>query len=485
MVDEAVSPREWLALAVILILALVLRVIGLNAGLWYDEILTLTDFIREPLGKLLTDFSSLNNHMFYSLQAKASVALFGESPWALRLPAMLFGLGSIVTLWLLGRMAAGRRVALLAALLLAVSYHHVWFSQNARGYTGLLFWTSLATLLLARGLQNPRLTTWTGYSLCLAAAMYTHLSAGFFFAAHALVYAIVWLRGQRDWRPIYGFALGGLLTLLLHAPLFDQVFAAMHTVSSGKTSSAMAEWVNPLRTLREILASLDGFGPLAPLALAGALLLVGLGIHAMWRRAPVIVAAYLLSIPVALLLLLALDFRIWPRYFFVDIGFIYLCVAAGAVKLADILAKSVRRPQFAPWLLATGSLVMLAASGVLLARNYAHPKQDFAGALVLIATNRAPGDVATSIGLATEPIHSYFEPAWPVLATAADLDALQGRRIWVVTAFDDHVLAGQEALLARIQHGYDLAGSFDGTLGGGTVKVYRSRAVNMEVGAND
>lgn len=475
MADEPILRREWIALAVILVLALVLRVIGLNAGLWYDEILTLTDFIREPIGKLLGDFSSLNNHMFYSLQAKAAVALFGESPWALRLPAMLFGLGSIVTLWLLGRMAAGRNAALLAALLLAISYHHVWFSQNARGYTGLLFWTSLATLLLARGLRNPRIGTWTGYALCLAAAMYTHLSAGFFFAAHALAYVIVWLRGQRNWRPLYGFALGGVLTLSLHLPLFDQVLAAMHTVSSGKTSSSMAEWVNPMRTLREIVASLDMLGRLAPLVLAGALLLVGLGIHAMWRRAPVIIAIYLLSIPVALALLLALDFRIWPRYFFVDIGFIFLCVAAGAVALADALAALTGRPKFAPWLLTAGMVVIIAASGVLLARNYAHPKQDFAGALALIAAERSPGDVATSIGLAAEPMHSYFEPRWPVITTAVDLDALQGHRVWVVTAFDDHILAGQEALLAVIQHDYDLAGTFEGTLGGGTVKVYRSR----------
>ena len=474
--EEPVSRNEWLALAAILLLALVLRVIGLNAQLWYDEILTLTDFVRKPYGELVGDFSSLNNHMFYSLQARASMLVFGESAWALRLPAMLYGVASLVVLWLIGREAAGRRAALLAVLLLAISYHHVWFSQNARGYTALLFWTSLATLLLARGLRTPRLSLWTGYAVCVAAAMYMHLSAGFFFAAHALVYVVVWLRGQRDWRPVYGFVLGGLLTMLLHLPLYAQVLKAMNVVSSGKTSSAMAEWVNPLRTLREITASLDSFGPLAPLALGGALLLVGLGINAMRRRAPVIVAVYLLSIPVALALLVALDFRIWPRYFFVDIGFVFLCVAAGAVALADWLAARIGRPNLANALLVAGTLVMVAASSLLLVRNYARPKQDFAGALALIAAQRAPDDVATSIGLASAPLKSYLAPGWPVIATEADLNALEGRRVWIVTAFDDHVLAGQEATMARIAREYNLAASFDGTLGGGTVKVYRKTA---------
>lgn len=474
--ETPVSGREWLALAAILLLALALRVIGLNAPLWYDEILTLTDFVRQPYGTLIGDFSSLNNHMAYSLQARAAILIFGESPWALRLPALLYGMASLVVLWRIGRIAAGPRAALLAVLLLALSYHHVWFTQNARGYTALLFWTSLATLLLARGLAHPKLSTFTGYALCLAAAMYTHLSAGFFFAAHGLVWLWLWLRGQRDWRPAYGFALGALLTLALHLPLYAQVLKAMNTVSSGKASSAMAEWVNPLRTLREITASLDSFGPLAPLALAGALLLIGLGINAMRRRAPVIVAAYLLSIPVALALLVALDFRIWPRYFFVDIGFVFLCVAAGAVALADWLAARIGRPNLSNALLVAGTLVMVAASSLLLVRNYTHPKQDFAGALALIAAQRAPGDVATSIGLASAPLQSYLAPDWPVITGDADLDALAGRGVWVVTAFDDHVLAGQDATMARIVREYKLAASFDGTLGGGTVKVYRKPA---------
>jgi uncharacterized membrane protein len=485
---EPVSRSEWLALAAILLLALGLRFYGLEAGLWYDEILTLTDFVRQPFGELIGDFSSLNNHMLYSLQARASVLAFGESVWALRLPAVLYGVASLVVLWLIGREAAGRRAALLAVLLLALSYHHVWFSQNARGYTALLFWTSLATLLLARGLRMPRFGLWTGYGICVAAAMYTHLSAGFFFAAHALVYGVVWLRGQRDWRPVYGFVLGGVLTLLLHLPLYDQVLAAMNVVSSGKSESAMAEWVNPMRALREIMDSLDSLGPLAPLALSGALLLVGLGINAMRRRSPVIVAVYFLSVPVALAMLVGLDFRIWPRYFFVDIGFVFLCVAAGAVALADALALILGRPKFAAWLLVAGAVVMIGASAMLLVRNYARPKQDFAGALALIANDRVPGDVAASIGLAAAPMKSYLQPEWPVIVSTVDLNRLEdmrdagnhtgGNRVWIVTAFDDHVMAGQNKVMARIKAEYELVGAFEGTLGGGTVKVYRAAKVD-------
>lgn len=481
--------ERWEAwtLVAILVLAAVARIIGLDAGLWYDEIYTLTHYVRAPLGQVLTDFSSLNNHMFYSLQAKASVALLGENAWTLRLPAVLFGLGSLVLLWAMARIPAGKVATLFAALLMAISYHHVWFSQNARGYTGILFWTSLATLLLIEGLKRPDWRIWTAYGVSVAAGMYTHLSAGFFFASHALVYAAAWLTrstprlapyaGLRDIRPVFGFALGGVLTLLLHLPLLGQVLVAMNKVSEGKTTSSMAEWVNPLRALQEIADSLSAFGPLAPVALGGVLLVFAVGAVALWRRAPLLVAVYALSIPLALGLLVLLDFRIWPRYFFVDIGFVLLCLALGAQGLCIWVTGLLRMPKLEGPLFATGVLVASAASLVLLVRNYEHPKQDFDGAMNLIAAQRGPGDVATSLGLASEAIHSYFAPEWPVVGNASDLATLEqsSKRVWLVTAFDDHVRPEQDSALKRVKNSFVLVRELDGTLGGGTVKIYRSR----------
>lgn len=481
--------ERWEAwtLAAILIVAAGARIAGLDAALWYDEVFTLTHYVRAPLGQVLTDFSSLNNHMFYSLQAKASVALLGESAWAMRLPAMLFGIGSLVLLWAMARAPAGRVATLFAVFLMAISYHHVWFSQNARGYTGILFWTSLATLLLIEGLKHPDWRIWTAYGASVAAGMYTHLSAGFFFASHALVYGVAWLArgahglapyaGLRDIRPVCGFALGGVLTLLLHVPLIGQVLAAMSKVSEGKATSAMAEWVNPLRALKEIAGSLSAFGPLAPFALAGTLLVLVWGAVALWRRAPLLVAVYAVSIPLALGLLVLLDFRIWPRYFFVDIGFVLLCLAFGAQELCGWMAGLLRMPKLGKPLFGAGVLVASVASLVLLARNYEHPKQDFDGAMQLIAGQREPGDVATSMGLASEPIHSYFAPEWPVVRNEGDLARLarDAKRVWLVTAFDDHVRPEQATALAQVQRSFVLVRELDGTLGGGAVKVYRSR----------
>ncbi len=483
-----VERSEALTLGAIVLIAVATRLFALDAGLWYDEVYTLTHYVREPLGQLLGDFSSLNNHMFYSLQAKAAVALFGESNWALRLPAVVFGIGSIIVLWAMARATAGRAVALFATLLLAISYHHVWFSQNARGYTGMLFWTSLATLLFIAGLRQSGWRIWFAYGLCLAAGVYTHLSAGFFFASHAVVYAIAWMtrragmmepyRGLDGRGPILGFATGGLLTLLLHLPLLAQVVVAVNKVSKSGSGSSMAEWVDPFRAVREIMFSMSALGPLAPLALGGGVALFLIGVIVLWRKAPIFVGIYVLSIPLTLVILLTVQFRIWPRYFFVDIGFVLLCAATGVHLVSGWVGDKLRRPAVSRVLFAMGVVIASAASLLLLTRNYAYPKQDFDGAVALIASKNSGHDVATSFGLASEPIRTYFAPNWPVVASADDLDRITAgsKCVWLITAFDDRARPEQKGTLDLIKRSFTVERSFEGTLGGGTVRVYRKGA---------
>lgn len=135
-------------LAALITAGILLRAYQLNAGLWLDEILTLVKYARLPVGEIVTFYDSENQHFLYSLLARISLVSFGESVWALRLPAVIFGVLSIPTMYLLGCELTDRLEAMLAAALLTFSYHHVWFSQNARGYSGLLFWAILSSWLL-------------------------------------------------------------------------------------------------------------------------------------------------------------------------------------------------------------------------------------------------------------------------------------------------------------------------------------------------
>src|SRR5262249_46553502 len=159
---------ERTILALILFSATALRFYGLNDGLWHDEVLTYVTYARLPFGEIISTYYDQNQHFLYTLLAHASLSIFGDSTWSLRLPAVVFGVGSIWALYLFGVQASTEREALLTAALLTFSYYHVWFSQNARGYIGLLFWTILASWLLLRGLREKQTRLWLGYALAAA-----------------------------------------------------------------------------------------------------------------------------------------------------------------------------------------------------------------------------------------------------------------------------------------------------------------------------
>ena len=486
IVSENASRLEWIGVLAILALALALRIVGLDAPLWYDEIDTLVRYVRMPAGELVQSYDSLNNHMFFSLQAQASVALFGEHPWAVRLPAMLWGVASIWVLWRLAREVVRPPEALLAALLMAVSYHHVWFSQNARGYTGLLFFGLLAALLLVRGMRRPSWGIWLAYGACFAAAMYTHLSAAFIFLAQGLAWALILagahLRGRTlppgaVVMPLGGALAGIVATLVLFAPVMGQIAGTFTRVQTGPAAAnkvaSVAEWKNPLWMIGEVAASL---GPvLAPL-LPVVLIVAGIAAVSLWRRAAVLPLMLVLHIGLTVAIVTGVGLRIWPRYFFSDLGLICLLLIHGAFVIGTWLGPRLgldeRRAGLG--LAALG----VAASLVLLPRNYAHPKQDFPGARDYVEATRGEGAAVLTLGLTRMPYAAYYAPDWTGVDTLAEFEAAYnpGTETWLVYTFPRVMERRHADIFAAMGEDFEKARYFPGTLSGGGIVVLRTRA---------
>jgi mannosyltransferase len=492
----AAERADWLWLAAILVVAAALRLFKLDAGLWYDEIDTLVHHTRLSAAELVTTYPSLNHHVLFTLQAKGSISLFGESAWALRLPAFVFGVLSIVAFWLVARDAVPRWEVRLATLLLAVSYHHVWFSQNARGYTGMLFWVLIATFLLVRGARSRSWLLWTAYGVAGALAIYTHLSAAFFVAAHGIVYLALAWRGARAARaraplpadtadyaglmPLYGFALAGILALLFHAPLLPQMVATFSAVAAPQLSTdaaAVAEWKNPLWMLLEVGRSL---GPVMGIALPVIIAVVGIGMVDLARNGSILPAIVLIHIPLTIAIVVAASMRIWPRYFFIDIGFLCLFLVHGAFVIGRVVAR--RAGGRLPWMpegqtvgiaLATAGI---AASLVLLPRNYMYPKQDLLGARDFVEAQRTAESVVVTLGLASRSYAEYYAPQWQAVSSLPELkDIVQSRsQVWLVYSFPAVTERRNPDIAAYVAAHFDRVRRFPGTLGGGDVIVFRS-----------
>ena len=196
----AESGRVYLALGLITFLAGFLRFYRLgHQSLWMDEVLTVLSS-HTSLGNVLFDPPVDPNvpPLYYLLMA--TLQGFGDREIALRAPSAIAGILSVPLLYWVARAWLGK-AALVAALLLAVSPLHLWYSQEARPYAFLMFLGLVAVRFLQRALDSPRARgARVGFAVAAAAAFYVHTVAIAFVAALALsVLLVVPGRERRSW----------------------------------------------------------------------------------------------------------------------------------------------------------------------------------------------------------------------------------------------------------------------------------------------
>jgi mannosyltransferase len=97
-----------------------------------------------------------------------------ESADMLRLPAALAGVAAVAATYWAGRELTTRRVALIAALLLAVNPMAVRYADFARPFSFVLLFSALSLALLARHLRTGARLPLAGYSVVLALAAYSN-----------------------------------------------------------------------------------------------------------------------------------------------------------------------------------------------------------------------------------------------------------------------------------------------------------------------
>jgi hypothetical protein len=189
-----------------------LRVIGgLFAGKWREmhggpEFL-LSEYLPKAHETLETHQPVLPKFLMSYFGALV-MFIWGFTPWTGNLIEAIFGVGCVAALYFYAKQLTSRRVALLAAGMLAVSCFHVYYSRNTCGQTMPLFWWILAfhvhTRWGRRVWRNPALVRrkqgrllWSGIFAGLAALSSWQIIPALLalFVAHALV-----CMRQRTWR---------------------------------------------------------------------------------------------------------------------------------------------------------------------------------------------------------------------------------------------------------------------------------------------
>src|SRR6476659_711317 len=113
-------PWQLVGLILFVIAGTVLRVSLLTRGIHHDEAWTFLHYARVPIRVGLSTYSAPNNHLFNTLLVHLSTLIFGNAPWALRLPALIVGALLIPATYLLARVLfVDKAAAVLAAGLTA------------------------------------------------------------------------------------------------------------------------------------------------------------------------------------------------------------------------------------------------------------------------------------------------------------------------------------------------------------------------------
>lgn len=170
------SPENrWvlITLGLITVAGVVLRILRLDAPIRFDEAYTFNVHASTPFFNLISDYTTPNNHVFHSVMVRCSYLLFGDSPLALRLPALVAGILVIPATFWWARRLFGNVPAILASALAAGAASLIGYSTNARGYT-MVTLAVLVAFSLAIGLRDKRnLFAWTLFVIVLTLGFFT------------------------------------------------------------------------------------------------------------------------------------------------------------------------------------------------------------------------------------------------------------------------------------------------------------------------
>ncbi len=227
---------ETAAVAALTVAGLALRLIGLaRQSIWVDECFTM-DYAC-TFTKLTREMIFLNiQGPFHAIILHAWTSVFGMSEYSLRLPEALVGAATIPLFWWALRPMGRPSVAVLGAALIALSPFHLWYSQEARNYSFLMFFAVLSMGIWLR-VETWTWTNWAAYTATGILGLLSNLGFLFLLAAQA-----IWLvvTGDRRHRLLKGAAVGWVVMALAISPWAIQFWHRMILRSGALTMKPVA-----------------------------------------------------------------------------------------------------------------------------------------------------------------------------------------------------------------------------------------------------
>jgi len=192
--------KEFQIILGLIIFAAALRIPTLGSPLIEDEAISFNRYIDVPWQKLIFFYQDTNQHTLFLLISKFFIWVFGETEIIYRLPSFLFGVLSIPLMYRLGLvMKFSRSAAVLAALLMTLSWPHLKYSMEARGYGITIFLVILVIFSAIQLLNNSR-WVWGGVLIGSGFAITMALPSNLFFLGSLTIFTIMggWFESEKN-----------------------------------------------------------------------------------------------------------------------------------------------------------------------------------------------------------------------------------------------------------------------------------------------
>ena len=357
--DSNAKKVSLFLLATIFILATALRFFHLDRDLGgNDENAMLLYFGYSPLKIIATNYWDANNHIFHTLLVRFMGVWFGEeNSIAIRLPTLLFGLAG---LWMVYRIALelfnSQLIARMALLIATVNPIHIHYSQTARGYSLIIFF-SAAMILLSLKILRSEIVKGRGIliTICGFLSVYTIPTNIFFLLGLGVwVIAVLFLpdpkdkffksREERREKGVFFLKIAVVISILCsvaYAPLLKQMVA---TIRNHQLMGVETQW-NSIPVL--IPAVLERVFP-DNLMLFLPLLIFGFFYKKSRDHFPQFLPLIIFFLPFAITLINGVGG--YPRNYLFNFPLLIVLMAAGMGKAGDLCSPLFKNSEAPRWI---------------------------------------------------------------------------------------------------------------------------------------
>lgn len=179
--------RTSTLLCFLFLTSLLLRLYNLNfQSYWLDELVSAR--ISDPCNDLTFVFTETlkGGAPLYQVLLWGWYNIIGFTEMAGRLFSALVGSLAVIALFYLGKEIFNKNVGAIAGVILAFNEFAIFYSQETRAYSLLLFLTILSSLMLFRLFKDSSVKNFILYFFSIASVFYTHYFGFFVLIAHSL-----------------------------------------------------------------------------------------------------------------------------------------------------------------------------------------------------------------------------------------------------------------------------------------------------------